>query len=117
MLFRSNTPFYRWKVSTGLTKCIKKVKGKNTPGNCETPAGEYSVKWMDADHYSDVYDNAPMPHAIFFRGGYAIHGTVYPQHLGRKASHGCVRLSKTNAKALFDLVKNNKAETTITIKD
>jgi hypothetical protein len=46
-----------------------------------------------------------MPHSIFFRGGYAIHGTGAVGNLGHVASHGCVRLAPDNAATLFDLVK------------
>jgi lipoprotein-anchoring transpeptidase ErfK/SrfK len=46
-----------------------------------------------------------MPHAIFFRGGYAIHGTYETRNLGRRASHGCVRLHPANARELFHIVE------------
>jgi lipoprotein-anchoring transpeptidase ErfK/SrfK len=55
-------------------------------------------------HYSSKYENAPMPHSVFFRGGYAIHGTPYIKRLGRRASHGCVRLHPANAARLYKLV-------------
>jgi lipoprotein-anchoring transpeptidase ErfK/SrfK len=46
-----------------------------------------------------------MPHSVFFKGGYAIHGTEYIKSLGRPASHGCVRLHPDNARILYDLVQ------------
>ena len=55
--------------------------------------------------YSSKYENAPMPHSIFFYGGYAIHATYDVDNLGQVASHGCVRLDPANAEALYDLVK------------
>ena len=56
--------------------------------------------------YSKEWDNAPMPHSIFFRkDGYAIHGTYEAKYLGRPASHGCVRISRENAATLYALVK------------
>jgi lipoprotein-anchoring transpeptidase ErfK/SrfK len=69
-----------------------------------TPHGRYRVKRMHKTYYSRKYDNAPMPHAMFFRGGYAIHGTYNVRSLGRPASHGCVRLHPNNAAKLFNLV-------------
>ena len=60
---------------------------------------------MELMHYSKKYNMSPMPHAIFFRGGYAIHGTYETGSLGRPASHGCVRLSPGNAATLYDMVK------------
>ena len=59
---------------------------------------------MDADHFSDEYDQAPMPYAIFFSRGLAIHGTTQAG-LGRPASHGCVRLSVDHARELYEWVE------------
>ena len=56
--------------------------------------------------HSRNYDWSPMPHAIFFHHGFAIHGTNYVSRLGRRASHGCVRLHPSNAATLFALVKS-----------
>ena len=46
-----------------------------------------------------------MPHSIFFRGGYAIHGTGAVKNLGRPASHGCVRLAPKNAALLYSMAR------------
>jgi lipoprotein-anchoring transpeptidase ErfK/SrfK len=70
-----------------------------------TPAGHYRVQRMERMWYSRKYDMSPMPHAMFFRGGYAIHGTYSVRQLGRPASHGCVRLAPGNARALFEMVR------------
>jgi lipoprotein-anchoring transpeptidase ErfK/SrfK len=48
-----------------------------------------------------------MPHAIFFYGGFAIHGTYELTRLGGPASHGCVRLYPSHAATLFALVERN----------
>lgn len=69
-----------------------------------TPAGTYRPQRMYKRYFSKKYDNAPMPYAIFFNGGYAIHGTTDLRHLGRPASHGCVRLAPANAATLYGLV-------------
>jgi hypothetical protein len=53
-----------------------------------------------------LYYNSPMPHSIFFHGGYAIHGSYEINRLGGPASHGCIRLHPANAAALFELVKS-----------
>jgi hypothetical protein len=91
---------FDWKVSSGKD-------------GFETPAGKYGVLWMDKDHHSDEYDQAPMPNAIFFAPGYAIHG-AYKSDWGRPASHGCVRLPVAKSAILFDLVKAQGADVTIT---
>jgi hypothetical protein len=86
-------PRYVWPVSTGR------------PGY-DTPTGAFRPNRMDADHYSQEWDNAPMPHTIFFdMEGHAVHGFFDVKHLGLAVSHGCVRLSPDNAAVLFDLVK------------
>lgn len=96
---------YTWRVSTGRS-------------GYETPGGSYRAKRLEEEWYSTQYDDAPMPHAIFFNGGYAIHGTGHTKWLGRRASHGCVRLSPGNAQRLFSLVENyGLKRTRITIND
>jgi hypothetical protein len=68
---------------------------------------------MEIDHYSDEYDNAPMPYSIFFtQTGNAIHGTYEQRNLGHAVSHGCVRLSVKNAATLWKLVKQEKMANT-----
>jgi lipoprotein-anchoring transpeptidase ErfK/SrfK len=84
---------YVWKVSTGKS-------------GFETPTGAYKPTRLSIDHRSKTYDNAPMPFAVFFTGGYAIHATDAVARLGKPASHGCVRLSKDNAAMFFGLVES-----------
>jgi lipoprotein-anchoring transpeptidase ErfK/SrfK len=71
-----------------------------------TPVGFYGAQWLSPKHRSRKYDNAPMPWAVFFHGGYAVHGTTEIRKLGKPASHGCVRLHPDNAKTFFSLVKD-----------
>ena len=80
-----------------------------------TPAGTFHPYSYQPMHYSKKYDNAPMPHSIFFSGGYAIHATPHVGNLGRPASHGCVRLHPVHANTLYNMTKGEY--TTITIKD
>nr|CAA39313.1 unnamed protein product [Rhizobium leguminosarum] len=83
---------YRWKVSTARNGYV-------------TPTGSWSAKWLSRDHRSRKYDNAPMPYAVFFNGGYAVHATFDLRRLGRPASHGCVRLHPDNAAQFFSLAR------------
>lgn len=91
---------FDWKVSSGK------------PGY-ETPNGNFGVLWTDKDHFSDTYDKAPMPNAIFFAPGYAIHGAS-KSAWGHPASHGCVRLPVGKAAILFEMVKTQGAEIKLT---
>src|SRR5436190_758194 len=72
---------------------------------------------MEEDHFSKEFDDAPMPHSIFFtKIGHAIHGTDSEGRLGTPASHGCVRLSRANASTLYALVqKDGVLNTTVTL--
>lgn len=92
-----------WKISSGRS-------------GYHTPTGNYRPQWMTRMHYSKKYDNAPMPHSVFFHGGFAIHATYATGALGNPASHGCIRLSPGNAKTFYGLVsKHGKASTRIAI--
>jgi L,D-transpeptidase-like protein len=95
---------YTWPVSTGR------------PGY-DTPNGTFKVNRMDANHFSQEWDNAPMPHTMFFdMRGHAIHGFSDVAHLGLAVSHGCVRLAPANATVLFNLVKaEGMANTSVTV--
>ena len=95
---------YRWPVSTGIP-------------SYETPNGSFRTFRMEAEHYSKEFDDAPMPHSIFFtKIGHAIHGTDFEGKLGMPASHGCVRLSKAHAATLYALVQEQGVlNTTVTL--
>ena len=82
-------------------------------GGYITPVGRYKAESLSRYHRSRKYDNAPMPWAVFFHGGYAVHGTTEIKRLGRPASHGCVRLHPENAKIFFSLVKDVGMENTL----
>ena len=95
---------YVWPISTGRR-------------GYDTPNGTFKVNRMDADHLSQEWDNAPMPHTMFFdMRGHAIHGFFDVKHLGLPVSHGCVRLSPENAATLFNLVSTEgMKETTVIV--
>ncbi len=77
-----------------------------------TPVGTFRPNRMYKRYFSKKYHGAPMPHSVFFYGGYAIHGTDQIKNLGRPASHGCVRLHPDNAARLFSLIKKNGKKNT-----
>lgn len=89
---RSGQVLYRWSVSTARKGYF-------------TPRGTYRPQWTARMWYSRKYDMSPMPYAVFFHGGYAIHGTGAVRQLGRPASHGCVRLHTANAATFFSMVR------------
>jgi len=83
---------YSWKISSGAAN------------GYQTPTGVYTPTHTTLLHRSRKYDNAPMPHAVFFRSGFAVHATGATWALGRPASHGCVRLAPGNARTFYSLV-------------
>jgi hypothetical protein len=85
-------PRYQFAVSTGRA-------------GYGTPNGAYHPQRLERTWFSKEYYNSPMPHSIFFHGGYAIHGSYEINRLGGPASHGCIRLHPQNAATLFALVK------------
>ena len=91
---------YSWPVSTGKA-------------GYSTPSGTYTATSMNEIWYSKQWDNAPMPHSIFFiKDGHAIHGSYEVKNLGRPVSHGCVRISPENATTLYALVQENGLQNT-----
>lgn len=104
-VYVENRLTYTWPVSTGRRAY-------------DTPPGLYQPQWMVPMWHSRKYNFAPMPFAVFFHGGYAVHGTTAVNDLGRPASHGCVRLLTANAKTFFKLVADyGMTSTMITVVD
>jgi hypothetical protein len=96
---------YRWPVSTGRR------------GHA-TPSGSFHPIRLERHWYSRQYQLTPMPWAMFFFRGYAVHGTMEAYNLGHAASHGCVRLRPDHAATLFALVHKRKlSETKIVVRD
>ena len=92
-VFLDGVERYEWPVSTGRA-------------GYSTPSGTYTASSMNKIWYSKQWDNAPMPHSIFFmKDGHAIHGSLEVKNLGRPVSHGCVRISPQNAATLYALVE------------
>lgn len=103
-LFMDGRLTNRWPVSTARR-------------GYRTPVGRFHPIRLERSWYSRKYDWAPMPHSVFFLGGYAIHGTTEINRLGRAVSHGCIRLHPSNAAKFFNLVKQvGRKKTDIVIR-
>jgi lipoprotein-anchoring transpeptidase ErfK/SrfK len=103
-VYKNGKHLYTWKVSTGKR-------------GFATPQGTFKPQALKRKHYSKRYNNAYMPHSVFFKkNGYAIHGTNSVNKLGRRVSHGCVRLNPRHAKKLFEMIqRSGQHNTTIKI--
>lgn len=86
---------YRNGVLTGVTTVSTGKKGH------ETPTGVFTILQKNKDHFSNIYDNAPMPYMQRLTwGGIALHAGGLP---GYPASHGCIRLPSEFARQLFEV--------------
>ena len=99
-VYVDGSPRYRWPVSTARA-------------GYRTPTGTFTPTALVRYHRSTIYSGSPMPYSIFFLRGYAIHGSYETKYLGRPASHGCIRLHPANAAALYSLVRQHGAGTTV----
>lgn len=94
-------------VQTGSRVVYPPVPVRSGRDGYETRTGWFTVYWRDLDHYSDLYDNAPMPYSQFFSEGQAFHGT--PGDLFSGGSHGCVNLRLDDAQRLWNTLAEDDA--------
>lgn len=86
VVYRNGLPIGISTVSTGK------------PGH-RTPTGVFTILQKQVEHYSSLYDSAPMPFMERLTwDGVALHGGTLP---GYAASHGCIRLPKAFAEKLY----------------
>ncbi|MEM9731973.1 MAG: L,D-transpeptidase [Pseudomonadota bacterium] len=100
-VYRGGRLLHTWKVSTGRS-------------GYGTPTGTWRVHRMHKRYFSKKYHGAPMPYAMFYYRGFAIHGTNAISRLGRRASHGCVRLHPSHAAKLFAMVRRHGGTVKVT---
>jgi hypothetical protein len=107
-LYESGVLIDSFKVSTG-------TRNHPTPDINMRPKGPTFVKYTSRKYPEGNYNGlGNMPYAVFIKDGYALHGTTPGNflHLGRRASHGCIRLHPDNAKKLYELVNFHGLENT-----
>ncbi len=100
-VYKGGRLLHTWKVSTGRN-------------GYRTPTGTWNIHRMHKEYYSKKYHGAPMPYAMFYHRGFAVHGTGSISRLGRTASHGCVRLHPSNAATLFSMVRQSGGTVKVT---
>lgn len=103
-----------WKVSTG-------TPGHSTPNYDKHPDGRIYDRYTSRKYPGGDFENlGNMPYAVFIKGGYAIHGTGKGNwsKLGRRASHGCIRLHPDNGYTFNRLVRAHGIKNVwITVQD
>lgn len=86
---------YRGGIRIGVSTCSTGTAGHRTP------TGIFTILEKDRDHYSNLYDNAPMPNMDRLTWtGIALHAGHLP---GYPASHGCIRLPRSFSDKLFEI--------------
>lgn len=98
---------------------------KNISEGIETREGLFTLHWKSKKQYSAQFDSTVMLYWMSFNSGIGMHALRtkgYYRHLGKKnVSHGCVRLSREDAKEIFDILKRgtpvlvHKGESTVTV--
>lgn len=100
-LFENGNPIATWPVSTG-------IPGMDTPDFDRHPNGRIYDQYSSLTYPGGNYQGlGNMPYAVFIQGGFAIHGTGKGnwKRLGKKASHGCIRVHPDNAFVFNRLVR------------
>ena len=103
-----------FRVSTGK-------EGFETPEMDLSPRGPMHTKYSSTKYPGGNWNGlGNMPYVVFLKGPYAIHGTTQGNiaRLGKKASHGCVRIHPEKAQFFYDLVQSIGLENTwVTIRE
>jgi hypothetical protein len=90
VLYRNGLPIAISTVSTGRQRH-------------RTPTGVFTVLQRHVEHYSSLYDSAPMPYMQRLTwAGVALHGGHLP---GYPASHGCIRLPREFARLMYGVTR------------
>lgn len=110
LVFEDGKLEYNWLVSTGQEDLDRDNNGRIELSI--TPTGYFQIdKHRMYVHYTSQQWDAPMPYAMFLTSeqqpysGFAIHGVYQTNQLGHRGSHGCINLSFTHAKLLYNMVK------------
>lgn len=98
IVYRGKTPIFATLVATGLPRW-------------PTYEGTFNIYYRNPREYmswgvvgDDFYSLEEVPWTMFFDEGRALHGAYWHDGFGYRRSHGCVNMSVTDAKWLYDLV-------------
>lgn len=88
-----------WNGKTRVRTFIVSTGKRNTP----TRTGTYSVgsKYRSTRMRGQGYNVANVPYAMYYSGGYALHGAYWHNQFGTRVSHGCVNLRVSQARWLY----------------
>ncbi|MDJ0799146.1 MAG: L,D-transpeptidase [Calothrix sp. MO_167.B12] len=88
-----------WKGKKPVYAVIVSTGKKKTP----TRTGIFRVKTKlrKTRMKGEDYDVPDVPHTMYYKGGYAIHGAYWHRRFGTPVSHGCVNVAPDHAKWLY----------------
>jgi lipoprotein-anchoring transpeptidase ErfK/SrfK len=91
---------FAWEGNKNVYAVIVSTGKKTTPTN----PGLFKIKEKrPIDRMrGEGYDVANVPHAMYYYGGYAIHGAYWHNNFGTPVSHGCTNVAPDHAEWLFD---------------
>lgn len=88
---------YRASQLIGVTTVSTGMRGHRTP------TGSFTILQKNRRHFSNLYNNAPMPNMQRLTwDGIALHAGALP---GYPASHGCIRLPMELSRLLFEVTR------------
>jgi lipoprotein-anchoring transpeptidase ErfK/SrfK len=96
----SSQRLYAWEGGSQVYAIIISTGKASTP----TPTGIFTVqsRYRTTRMQGDDYDVPDVPYAMFYSGGYAIHGAYWHNRFGTPVSHGCTNLAVDHAKWIYN---------------
>lgn len=99
---------------------VKEIKVSTGKYGHSTPVGHFRPVFTNhmriyRDYFSGAYSGSPMKWAVFFNGGIALHSTTKSayKNLGKRASHGCVRMTMEDAQYVNELIRSSGSQNTV----
>lgn len=89
-----------WNGRTRVRTFVVSTGKRRTP----TPTGAYAIqsKHRSARMRGQGYNVPNVPYAMYYSGGYALHGAYWHNQFGTRMSHGCVNLRVSQARWLYN---------------
>ena len=105
-VYQNGVFLHEFDTSTGTEKIKETTSGRKYIAT--TPKGIFRPKRAYLNYESKTFFGANMDYAVFFRGGIATHSTSTGAYakLGQRASGGCARLKREDARTLNEIIRS-----------
>lgn len=101
VLWEGAKPVYATLVSTGRDGLADAETHLSTPMGTYRIYQKHVTTTMDSEAADDEFELRDVPWVMYFKGGYALHGTYWHDDFGRPRSHGCVNLAPIDARYVY----------------